>query len=203
MVWVIESPKLFAEYVQELYFQSTGGVGRFVLSDNDKELSIEKYAEMIINPFMVNINDKRILSKLYNELHQKAYAENMYLNTQRIITELNQYFAELEQQESYFLTADDEIDMVAVFKAMGIKVESCADNYVQNINQYIKLAAELLLKKVIIFVNLSSYMEQEQIEELMKAAAYNEIAMLFIESSQRGFPKGTLQYIIDRDKCEI
>lgn len=127
----------------------------------------------------------------------------MYLHTQKIISSLNQYFMELEQQETYFLTVDEEIDITAIFKAMGVKVESYADNYVQNISQYMKLIAELLLKKVIIFVNLRSYMKVEQIEAIMSEASYNGIAILFIENSQKSFPKGIMQYIIDSDICEI
>ncbi|MBD5452238.1 MAG: type II-A CRISPR-associated protein Csn2 [Lachnospiraceae bacterium] len=202
-LWVIESPKKFAEYVQELCVQQAGGEGRFVLSENDKEVNFEKYVEIVINPFSVDINDKRILGKLYKELQQKALGETMYLHTQKIISALNQYFMELEQQETYFLTVDEEIDMTAIFKAMGVKVESYADNYIQNISQYMKLIAELLDKKVMIFVNLRSYMEIEQIEEIMKEAVYNGIEVLFIESNQKNFPKGITQYIIDNDICEI
>ena len=192
---MIESPGIFAEYIQELCVQLAGGEGHFVLSENEKEIDIEKHVEIVINPFSVDINDKRILSRLYKELSQKAFDENMYLYTQKVISVLNQYFAELEQQEPYFLTADTEIDMVAVFKAMGVKVE--------NISQYMKLVAELLAKKVIIFVNLRSYMEIGQIEAVMKEAAHNEMAVLFIESSQKSFPKDVVQYIIDKDICEI
>ena len=202
-LWVIESPTMFAEYVQELCVQQAGGEGRFVLSENDKEVNIEKFVEIVINPFSVDINDKHILSRLYKELFKKAFGENMYLYTQKIISALNQYFAELEQQETYFLTVDKEIDMTAIFKVMGVKVESYADNYIQNISQYMKLIAELLSKRVVIFVNLGSYMEVDQIEEVIKEAAYNELAVLFIESSQKSFPKGVTQYIIDNDICEI
>lgn len=202
-LWVIESPRVFAEYIQELCVQQAGGEGRFVLSENEEEVSIEKHVEIVINPFSVDINDKRILSRLYRELSQKAFGENMYLYTQKVISVLNQYFAELEQQESYFLTADTEIDMMAVFKAMGVKVENYADDYMQNISQYMKLIAELLSKKVIVFVNLRSYMEIWQVEEIIREAAHNEMAVLFIESSQKSFPKDVIQYIIDNDICEI
>lgn len=202
-LWVIESPRVFAEYIQELCVQQAGGEGRFVLSENEEEVSIEKHVEIVINPFSVDINDKRILSRLYRELSQKAFGENMYLYTQKVISVLNQYFAELEQQESYFLTADTEIDMMAVFKAMGVKVENYADDYMQNISQYVKLIAELLSKKVIVFVNLRSYMEIWQVEEIIREAAHNEMAVLFIESSQKSFPKDVIQYIIDNDICEI
>lgn len=202
-LWVIESPRVFAEYIQELCVQQAGGEGRFVLSENEEEVSIEKHVEIVINPFSVDINDKRILSRLYRELSQKAFGENMYLYTQKVISVLNQYFAELEQQESYFLTADTEIDMMAVFKAMGVKVENYADDYMQNISQYMKLIAELLSKKVIVFVNVRSYMEIWQVEEIIREAAHNEMAVLFIESSQKSFPKDVIQYIIDNDICEI
>ena len=60
--WVIESPEDFSLYVQELLRQSEGEEGQFVLSDGDKEKDISKYAEVIINPFAVNINDRKILT---------------------------------------------------------------------------------------------------------------------------------------------
>ena len=42
-----------------------------------------------------------------------------------------------------------------------------------------------------------------QIQELMKNAVYNEIALLFIENIQRDFSKDKKYYIIDKDGCEI
>lgn len=57
--WIIESPKLFSGYVQEICAQSQGGEGRFVLSDGDKEIGISKAVEVIVNPFAVDINDKK------------------------------------------------------------------------------------------------------------------------------------------------
>ena len=34
--WIIESPKLFAKYIKELYDQSQGQTGNVVLSEYDK-----------------------------------------------------------------------------------------------------------------------------------------------------------------------
>ena len=36
--WIIESPEIFSEYIQELNGQLAGEEGRFVLSENNKEL---------------------------------------------------------------------------------------------------------------------------------------------------------------------
>lgn len=65
------------------------------------------------------------------------------------------------------------------------------------------MLAELLRKKVVVFVNIRSYINDEQLEQLIKTAKYNEIAVLLIENHQKGFSKETIRYIIDRDGCEI
>lgn len=40
--WIIESPKLYATYLQELFSQQNGEDGGFVLSDKEKELNLAK-----------------------------------------------------------------------------------------------------------------------------------------------------------------
>lgn len=202
-VWIIESPALFCKYVQELYCQAQGGDGAFVLSEGDEILSIEKYVEVVIDPFSVDVNDKRLLNRLYAELRKTALGEGLYLKTQEMLAALQSYFSEVEQQGTYFLATDTEIDIVAVFKAMGVKVECYADDFLQTLDIYMKLMAELLRKKVIVFVNLGSYVSEEQMEQLVQTAVRNEIYLLFVESQQRNFSTGLRRYIIDRDNCEI
>ena len=51
--WIIESPKLYANYLQELFSQQNGEDGGFVLSDKEKELNLAKNMEIIVNPFQI------------------------------------------------------------------------------------------------------------------------------------------------------
>ena len=66
-----------------------------------------------------------------------------------------------------------------------------------------KLMSELMGKKVLVFINIRSYLENEQIQELIKNAVYNEISLLFIENIQRDFSEMKKYYIIDKDGCEV
>lgn len=200
---VIESPGSFAKYVQELLRQTEGEEGDFVLSEGDKEYPLSKYAELIVNPLAVDINDKKILNKLYHELAERSVEDEMYLLTQKVMADLQSYFYQLEQGCPYMLESDLEIDMVAVLKAMGVKLENYSDDFFENIVQYIKILAELMGKRICIFVNIRSYLDEAQVEQLIEMAAYNEIALLFIEKSQDGFSNGIVRYIIDKDNCEI
>lgn len=201
--WIIEPPESFARYVEELYAQSEGAEGRFVLSESDRELAVSKSAEVIINPFSVNINDKKVINKLYAELSETAYGEEMFLKTQELTAYLQNYFLHLEHLQVHMLEADLEIDMTALFKAMGVRLCNFANDFFENLNQYVKILAELMRKKLIVFVNVGSYLSEVQIEQLLETASYHEIAVLFMESRQKSFSNKVRQYIIDSDYCEI
>lgn len=87
---------------------------------------------------------------------------------------------------------------------MNLKEITKGGNYSfsEKIIQYMKIMSELMGKKLLVFVNIRSDLEKDQIQELMKNAVYNEIALLFIENIQRDFSKDKKYYIIDKDGCE-
>lgn len=64
----LEAPSAYQKIMHDLWQQYNGNEGSFILSENGKELKIQKNVECIYNPFTVNLNDKKILTKLYQEL---------------------------------------------------------------------------------------------------------------------------------------
>ena len=74
---------------------------------------------------------------------------------------------------------------------MNLKEITKGGNYSfsEKIIQYMKIMSELMGKKLLVFVNIRSDLEKDQIQELMKNAVYNE--------------KDKKYYIIDKDGCEI
>jgi CRISPR-associated protein Csn2 len=201
--WVIESPILFAEYVQALYLQSEGQTGPFVLSKSERMLDFAKAAELIFNPFTINLNDKRILNKLYHELDTLACGETFYLTTQQVLSELQNYFLQLEQSCPYLLTINSEIELTPLWKALGVQLAHESNHFIEMLHLYIQVLAELLNKKLIIFVQIGHYFSLEQRLQLLETAAYHDIALLFIESQEIDFANQIPRYIIDVDGCEI
>ena len=200
---IIESQVLFSKFVSEMHMQITGKEGKFVLSDNEKELEIDKVMEMIINPFSINLNDKKILGKLYSELSTLAMQEDMYMNTIELFNKIRSFITDIEQKSSYILETDSDFNIVNLFKAFGVQIESCNQNFFETVCQYMKVISQTLCKKIFAFVNLRSYITDEQAELLIKEARYNEVNVLFIENIQRSCLNGCQQYIIDSDYCEI
>lgn len=201
--WIIESPKLYAYYLQELFLQQNGEEGRFVLSDKEKELNIAKNMEIIVNPFQIEINGRKILNKLYAELDQLSKSELMYVKTLELTGKIQEYLLELEQNTEYVLEFDMDLDMPALFKSVGIRYEVQETDFFEQIIRYIKIAVNVLATKVFVFINIRSYLTDLQMQELIKEISYQDVKGLFIENHERSCMEGGMRYIIDRDGCEI
>lgn len=201
--WIIESPDIFSEYVLELSDQIAGSEGRFVLSEKDKELDLAKKADVIFNPLTVDVNSRKILSKLYLELSNLSNGEQMYIKTVELLRHLQEYMLDLEQCTEYILEFDQEIDISALLKAVNIRYETKDMDFQERLIQYMKILAAMTGIKVFIFVNLRSYLTDHQMQEVIKEMKYQDVKGLFIESQQKGCIEGVKQYIIDIDRCEI
>ena len=201
--WIIESPDIFSEYVLELSTQIAGSEGRFVLSEKDKELDLAKKADVIFNPLTVDVNSRKILSKLYLELSNLSNGEQMYIKTVELLRHLQEYMLDLEQCTEYILEFDQEIDISALLKAVNIRYETKDMDFQERLIQYMKILAAMAGIKVFIFVNLRSYLTDHQMQEVIKEMKYQDIKGLFIESQQKDCIEGVKQYIIDIDRCEI
>ena len=129
--WIIESPGLFSKYLQEFYVQCERKEGKFVLSDNDKELDMSKCVEIIGNPFMVDINSRKILGKLYSELEELSRKEQMFEKTMRLTSTVHEYILDLEQETNYILQFDNELEISALLKALGVRYEVIEDSFLK------------------------------------------------------------------------
>ena len=202
--WIIESPASFSKYVRDLYEIMQDNEGKFTLSDEDEIIDFQKYAELIIDPFLLDFHNRQIQKKLYAELQNLAVGSEFYLQTQELKSQIQKYFIDLEYASGYDLEIADEIDLPAIFKAVGIQLDGGNEETLfERIAAYIKIMAELLKKKLIILVNSRSYLTSDQIDQIAELCMYSEVALLLIENVQRDFSKKRNYCIIDCDECCI
>ena len=202
--WIIESPASFSKYIRDLYEIMQDNKGKFTLSDEDEIIDFQKYAELIIDPFLLDFHNRQIQKKLYAELQNLAVGSEFYLQTQELKSQIQKYFIDLEYASGYDLEIADEIDLPAIFKAVGIQLDSGNEETLfERIAAYIKIMAELLKKKLIILVNSRSYLTSNQIDQIAELCMYSEVALLLIENVQRDFSKKRNYCIIDHDECCI
>lgn len=201
--WIIEAAESFATFVYELKNQCDGIDGRYVLSDADKELGISKNMDIVFDIFSIDINSKKIVNKLYEEMQQVVYSEKLYVKTQEIAQSIQKYILELEQETDYILTFTEDVDWMAIFKALRVQHEIIEEDYFEKLIRYIKVAMVVMKYKIFVFVNLRSYLSDLQMQKLIQEAIHQEVKLIFVENYVKDCMGEGLRYIIDRDQCEI
>lgn len=126
---MLESPEYFSLYLQELFRQCENGEGGFVLSEGNQELDLSKHLEIIMNPFTVEMNSRKILNKLYLNLEKISREEQMYTKTLELTAYIHEYLLQLEQQTDYILSFDDNLEMATLLKAVGVSHEEIEEDF--------------------------------------------------------------------------
>ncbi len=199
----IEGQDIFTEFIQELIAQLHGEEGNFVLSEGNGILKLDKKMEFISNPFAIDFNEKRILTKAYNILRDSA--EVLEEDRENINSSIVRALDEIILRSPYDnFTYNLELDWTTLFKLYDVKVQYEDGKLVDRIIQYIKMLSELLGIKVICMLNMSTFLTEYELRELCKSAQYEKINLILLEQREISIENVEIRSnIIDCDRCLI
>jgi len=200
---VIENRKLFREFIDDLYHQINNNGEKFILSENNKTINIAQCVELVIDPIALEINTRKIQTKLFEQLNKIAVNEDYILDTLEVKRFILAYAYKLLHSESLPLTLDDDFKLTDIFKALDIKFESCPENLPMHLANYIDIHRNYLNIKVLVLVNIKAYITDEELLLLFKQASMRNLSLLLIENSIQNTIKGECVTIIDKDLCIV
>lgn len=90
---VFENKKYYRENIIELINQYKGNEGSFILSSDNKEISFDKNSYIITDIFNIDINNKKVLSKIYSSLLREIVEDVSSYN--KLSTNIRVYFEKL------------------------------------------------------------------------------------------------------------
>ena len=199
---VIENPQFMTKVLQELYLQSEGEQGGFVLSEGDKLLPLSKSLVYVMQPITISLNDKKFLNKIYQEI--KEGVEERYIeNKTKINSMIVEFLAQIQEEVVYPLDFEPELDVVGLMKLFDVKIEENKSYLAERIIEYIKLLSQLCGYKVFVFVNLKMYLTKQELKYLYESVFYSKINLILIENIDRGINDDEEGCIIDKDGCLI
>ena len=82
------------------------------------------------------------------------------------------------------LNISNDFSINKLLKLMNISIKD-TDDLLQNILTYIEISM-LIQQKMIIFINLKSYLSKVELTELYKYCIYNKVKVLLIDNSLHG-----------------
>lgn len=178
----IENKKLYQSILSEC--MNEDDEKQLILIDNKENCcEIEKHILFISDPYNEEVNNKKILTKIY-EMISKSINENIELTTkidtnlykirEIIINEANELPIEFEALDDIITT-----DILNLFK-LKIDTKSYI-TIVDRINLMIEIMSITKSDLILCFFNLKSILEKEQILEIEKYALYHNIKLLLIE----------------------
>ena len=201
---VVENKKKFVEFIQEIIKQINGNEGKFSLFDKNTELKIHNKVEIIKDIFDLDINNKKILNKIYHELEELSIDSEFLLETKNMESNLLKYIYYLIEKYDYPLEIVEGLDLKEIFKLLSVKLSLCFSNKVEEILEYIDLVSRILKKEIFVLVNLHIFLEKDDIVALCRECFYKKIKLLFVENQKPDIINNEERlFIIDNDLCEI
>lgn len=201
---ILENPVYMRKILESLYQQVKGEDGDWVLSDENKILKMDKYAEIIINPFDIDVNQKKLLAALYSVIDTEVQNSELLLEWNSLHLLFVNFAEKVSSQVFYDLSLADEFDVKDFLKFMNVKFYEEESSILEKMISYVRLVREMLGLRLIVFVNLHTYLSGEELKYLYEQAFYWKIHILVIENV---VPEEKMDIenmiIIDKDACII
>lgn len=198
----IERKTSFTVLIQEMLDQKNGKDGQFILSEKDKIINIAKEVEVIINPFVLDCNEKRVQQKLYQEVYEQAVS-NYLPETTELNAEIISYLEKITLSVPYDIIFDLEENIQGMLKIYGVRIEQQTSSLLEKITDYLKILVRMCRIKIFIFVNLKTYLDPEDLKKLYEFAFYEKLNIILIENQVIEKINCEKVCILDKDMCII
>ncbi|WP_407856224.1 type II-A CRISPR-associated protein Csn2 [Enterococcus hailinensis] len=193
-ILTIEDTKVFA-YLVKLFYQYNEENELRIFNDKQKKLKASELM-LITDVLGYELNSSTIVKLIYEDLerqlNEKPEVKSMIDKLTSTISELINY----ELLEHELDLESDEITIIELFKALGIKIETKSDTIFEKLIECIQVFKNLSKKKLLVFVNTCSYLTPEELNELNNYISLYGVDVLYVEPRQ---VNGFKQYILDED----
>lgn len=201
-VLVLENAEIYSEFVEAFCRQCAGEEGEILLSEDHKPKQLSKCADVISDYFSLDFNSRAIQSHLYQQL--RDVGNELVTEKERFIQQGVGLMEDLLEYSRFdHVVYNLDLEWNDIFKLFHVSIEEDYVNLQEKLISYLRLCAELLNKKLVIFVNLKAYLSEENLLELYQMAGYFKIQLLLIESVEGEALPPEKYFIIDRDQCLI
>lgn len=191
---VLEDQQVFSGLVKQFYQYNVDSD----LKIFDSRLTALKDSELLVVTDILgyNLNStsmlKLIHADLENQLNEKPEVKSMIEKLVLTITELLAY----ECLENELDLEYDEITILELIEALGVKVETISDTIFEKCMEIVQIFKYLSKKRLLVFINIAAYLSEKEIESLIEYISLNQLSVLFLEPRKvYNFP----QFVLDKD----
>lgn len=198
----IENPRAYSAILNDIWNQTKGLDGGFILSEGEKIYDMAKMMVCIFNPFDVDCNDKKILTKLYQELKEYALT-NLIEENANINSAMVQHVDRIINGVPYALDYSVDFDVTNLLKMYGVSIQTSGETLLENIVEYLKVMKQICRISCFVFVGLKYYLSETELKQLYETVFYEKISIIIVEPIHTKTLESEHCLIIDNDLCLI
>lgn len=197
---VMENGNDLYRFVYELLHQIGGRDGEFCLYHRDKELNLETSTDILLSPFDMDVNSKKIQNLILKKLQSYATDDDHICEFQDISKRIDEYAKNLFAEIDLPIVLEP-YGQESLIKSITFSVQE-DKSFIENLHNYISCVIELSKVQLFVLINFKQYMTDDDFERICKLAWYDDIYILFIDCFESSLiTEKTI--VVDFDKCEI
>ena len=173
-----------------------------ILDENYKELKLSDYVDFISSIINLDSNSKKNLNVLIRRI-KKEETEILRSTSGRINEILEEGAKQIKVNSPINISYNIEVDEDDIIKLLSLSLQDDSPDLIERINNYINISFELREIKIFIFYNLLAFLEENELDSLIRTNKYNGIKIIDIENVE--FKTSIFDHIkiLDEDICVI
>ena len=194
----IEYRKIVNSFVNELNIRD----GNILLSKDIELLVPDKYLFTFYDYFTFDIN-KYALTKFYKKLKEISILEYS-IETANLKSKIEEYVYNLTKQYDMYLDISCDLDVTEILKSLNVKIKQYSELLLDKIINYINVINEIFGIKYFVFIGFKEYFNEDEILDFYEYIIYNDFSIVLVEPNNlKTVQTKEKTYIIDEDLCEI
>lgn len=173
-----------------------------ILDENYKELKLSDYVDFISSIIILDSNSKKNLNVLIRRI-KKEEIEILRSTSEKINEILEECAKQIKINSPINISYDIEVDEDDIIKLLSLSLQNDSPDLIDRINNYINISFELRGIKIFVFYNLLAFLEENELDSLIRTNKYNGIKIIDIENVE--FKTSIFDHIkiLDEDICVI
>lgn len=199
----IENPQCLYRTLKELEEESRTGIGNFVLSHGGRILDMKKQFLFVPSPWDMDLNDRKLTTKLLACLIGKAQDETYYRKSEELCGAVQNWLEEITTEIPLPVAYDLDVDMEALFKALHVHLEEQGESLAERMLTFMKSWDILCGETGFAFYGFRNLLPSEERDLFYENAKEENLNFILIEGSCDDTIETEDLFIIDKDLCQI
>lgn len=198
----IENKNYFYKIVNDINSISNGNILEDVIFSDDeyKELNLSNKINMVFDYFNFDFNSKKIISIINKKINDNISVEDKE-NLSKLYNKIRKIYLPILNDMDLNIDINNDFDLDSMIKLLNVSIKQ-KDNLLDNLFLLVDIEKELSINKIIVFINLKQYLNNNELIELYKYLLYNNVVALLIDSQSYGVCNEYEKKLIIDDELE-